>query len=59
MSLFPKKNLIWVFDSVVPSKYVNKCRRFFFFDPYIGNDLATRAGSPITGATSARRLQKT
>ena len=42
MSLFPKKNLIWVFDSVVPSKYVNKCRRFFFFDPYIGNDLATR-----------------
>src|SRR5512136_1986117 len=42
MSLVPKKNLIWVFDSVVPSKYVHKCRRFFFFDPFYGNDLSTR-----------------
>lgn len=42
MRLFPKKNLICYFDSVVPSKYVHKCRRFFFFDPFYGNDLAHR-----------------
>jgi hypothetical protein len=42
MSLFPKKHLIWVFDSVVPSRYIHKCRRLFFFDPVYGNDLAHR-----------------
>lgn len=42
MSFSPKKNLICLFDSVVPSRYVHKCRRFFFFDPIYGNDLAHR-----------------
>jgi len=42
MSFSPKKNLIYLFDTMVPSKYVHKCRRFFFFDPIYGNDLAYR-----------------
>src|SRR5208337_1771365 len=42
MSLFPKKNLFWVFDTVVPSKYLLKFRKIAVFEPFIGNDIATR-----------------
>jgi O-methyltransferase len=42
MSLFPKKNFIWIFDSVVPSKYISKLRRFAILHPFSGHDIATR-----------------
>jgi hypothetical protein len=42
MSLFPKKSLFWVFDSLIPSKYLLKFRKMIFFEPFIGNDIATR-----------------
>ncbi|MCX6682557.1 MAG: class I SAM-dependent methyltransferase [Methanoregula sp.] len=42
MSLFPKKNLFWAFDSLIPSKYLLKFRKIIFFEPFIGNDIATR-----------------
>jgi hypothetical protein len=42
MSLFPKKILIWVFDSIAPSKYLLKFRKLLFFEPFIGYDIATR-----------------
>jgi hypothetical protein len=63
MSILPKKNhLIWAFDSVVPSRYVDKCRRFFFFDPFYGNDLAYRGRLSHYGSDErkefARRLKK-
>ncbi|MDD1684773.1 MAG: TylF/MycF family methyltransferase [Methanoregula sp.] len=58
MSLFPKKNLIWIFDSVVPSKYVHKCRRFFFFDPFYGNDLASRGRLSHYGSDERKAFAK-
>jgi O-methyltransferase len=42
MSLFPKKNLFWFFDSLVPSKYLLRFRRALFSDSFIGKDIATR-----------------
>ncbi len=38
MSMFPKKNLFLVFDSLLPSKYLLKFRKFVFFEPFLGND---------------------
>ncbi|OPX62280.1 MULTISPECIES: TylF/MycF/NovP-related O-methyltransferase [unclassified Methanoregula] len=62
MNLSPKKNLIYLFDSVVPSRYVHKCRRFFFFDPFYGNDLAHRGRLSHYGSDErkafARELKK-
>lgn len=58
MSLGVKKNLIWVFDSVVPSKYVHKCRRFFFFDPFYGNDLAARGRLSHYGSDERKEFAK-
>lgn len=58
MSLFPKKKLIWAFDSVVPSKYVHKCRRFFFFDPFYGNDLSTRGRLSHYGSDERKAFAK-
>jgi hypothetical protein len=42
MSMFPKKNLFLVFDSFLPSKYLLKFRKFIFFEPFLGNDIANR-----------------
>jgi O-methyltransferase len=42
MSLFPKKNIFWFFDSLVPSRYVTKLRKFAIFHPFSGHDIATR-----------------
>jgi len=42
MSLFPKKNLFWFFDSLVPSRYLLRFRRALLFDSFIGKDIATR-----------------
>ena len=51
MSIFPKKNLIWAFDTLAPSKYLLKFRKLLIFEPFIGYDIATRGkishyGSP-------------
>jgi len=58
MSIFPKKNLICLFDTVVPSKYVHKCRRFFFFDPIYGNDLAHRGRLSHYGSDERKAFAK-
>ena len=58
MNLSPKKNLIRVFDSVVPSKYVHKCRRFFFFDPVYGNDIANRGRLSHYGSDERKAFAK-
>ena len=50
MSLFPKKNFIWFFDSIAPSKYLLKFRKLAVFEPFIGNDIANRGQLSITGA---------
>ena len=42
MSLLPKKNMIWIFDSVVPSRYISKLRRFAILHPFSGRDIAMR-----------------
>jgi len=42
MSLFPKKNLIYYFDTIVPSKYLLKFRKLAVFDPFTGYDIAQR-----------------
>ena len=58
MSIFPKKNLICLFDTVVPSRYVHKCRRFFFFDPVYGNDLAHRGRLSHYGSDERKSFAK-
>ncbi len=42
MSLLQKKNMIWAFDTILPSKYVSKLRRFAILHPFSGHDIATR-----------------
>lgn len=42
MSLLPKKNLFSAIDSVLPSRHLYKFRKFIFFEPFMGNDLANR-----------------
>ena len=42
MSLFPKKNLICYFDTIVPSKYLLKFRKLAVLEPFMGYDIAQR-----------------
>ncbi|MGA7627599.1 MAG: TylF/MycF/NovP-related O-methyltransferase [Methanoregula sp.] len=42
MSLFPKKNLIGYFDTIVPSKYLLKFRKLAVLEPFMGYDIAQR-----------------
>lgn len=42
MSLFPKKHLIWCFDTIAPSKYLLKFRKLAVFEPFMGYDIAHR-----------------
>ena len=42
MSLFPKKRLIWCFDTIAPSKYLLKFRKLAVFEPFMGYDIAHR-----------------
>ena len=57
MSMFPKKNLFSVFDSFLPSKYLLKFRKFIFFEPFLGNDIANRGGFPTMAVRIAKSLQ--
>lgn len=58
MSLFPKKNLIWVFDTIAPSKYLLKFRKLLFFEPFIGNDIATRGRISHYGCADRKDFSK-
>ncbi|MCX6686097.1 MAG: class I SAM-dependent methyltransferase [Methanoregula sp.] len=58
MSLFPKKNLIWVFDTIAPSKYLLKFRKLLFLEPFIGNDIATRGRISHYGCTDRKDFSR-
>lgn len=62
MSLFPKKNLFWFVDSLVPSRYVTKLRKFAILHPFSGHDIATRGRLSHYGCDErknfARQLKK-
>lgn len=42
MSLLQKKNVIQAFDTIFPSRYITRLRRFAIIHPFTGHDLATR-----------------
>jgi O-methyltransferase len=58
MSLFPKKNIFWVFDSVFPSKYVTKLRKFAILHPFSGHDIATRGRLSHYGCDERKEFAK-
>jgi predicted O-methyltransferase YrrM len=58
MNLLPKKNLFWFFDSLVPSKYLLKFRKVLFFDPFVGNDIATRGRLSHYGCDERKAFAK-
>lgn len=62
MSILPKKNLIWAFDTIAPSKYLLKFRKLLFFEPFIGYDIATRGRISHYGCSNrkdfSRKLKK-
>jgi hypothetical protein len=42
MSIFPKKDIICLFDSIAPSKYLVKFRKLAAIEPFLGYDIASR-----------------
>jgi len=56
MSLSPKKNLIWMFDSIAPSRYLLKFRKLAVFEPFIGNDIANRGRLSHYGCTERKQF---
>ena len=62
MSLLPKKEFFWAFDSLLPSKYLLKLRKFIIFEPFLGYDIATRGRLAHYGVAErkefARSLKK-
>jgi hypothetical protein len=62
MSLLEKKNLFWAVDSVIPSRYLLKLRRFAIIHPFSGHDIATRGRLSHYGCDNrkefARQLAK-
>jgi hypothetical protein len=58
MSIFPKKNIIWFFDSIVPSKYLLKFRKLLIFEPFIGYDIATRGRIPHYGCHERKEFSR-
>ncbi|MGB7992143.1 TylF/MycF/NovP-related O-methyltransferase [Methanoregula sp.] len=62
MSLFPKKNLICYFDTIVPSKYLLKFRKLAVLEPFMGYDIAQRGRLSHYGCAErkqfASRLKK-
>jgi hypothetical protein len=58
MSLFPKKNLFWFFDSLVPSRYLLRFRRALLFDSFIGKDIATRGRLSHYGCDERKAFAK-
>ena len=58
MSIFPKKNLIWVCDTIAPSKYLLKLRKLLFFEPFIGHDIATRGRISHYGCSDRKEFSR-
>jgi hypothetical protein len=58
MSLFPKKKMISIFDSVVPSKYISRLRKFAFLHPFSGRELANRGRLSHYGCTTRKAFAK-
>ena len=56
MSLFPKKRLIWCFDTIVPSKYLLKFRKLAVFEPFMGYDIAQRGRLPHYGCAERKQF---
>jgi O-methyltransferase len=58
MSIFPKKNIFWAFDSLVPSRYLLKLRKMVFFEPFMGNDIANRGRLSHYGCPERKEFAK-
>ena len=58
MSLLKKKNLYSAFDSVIPSRYILKFRKFVFFEPFMGNDIANRGRLSHYGCDRRKEFAK-
>ena len=58
MSMFPKKNFFLIFDSLLPSKYIVKLRKFVFFEPFMGNDIANRGRLSHYGNAERKEFAK-
>ena len=58
MSIFPKKDLFWLFDSIAPSRYLLKFRKLLFFEPFIGYDIATRGRIPHYGCPDRKEFSR-
>jgi hypothetical protein len=58
MSLLPKKNLFWVIDTLVPSRHILKLRKLAFFEPFVGNDIATRGRLSHYGCDDRKKFAK-
>ncbi len=58
MSFFPKKNIFWAFDSLVPSRYLLKLRKMVFFEPFLGNDIANRGRLSHYGCPERKEFAK-
>ncbi|HVN73685.1 MAG TPA: TylF/MycF/NovP-related O-methyltransferase [Methanoregula sp.] len=58
MSFFPKKNIYWAFDSLVPSKYLLRLRKMVFFEPFLGNDIANRGRLSHYGCDDRKEFAK-
>ena len=58
MSLFQKKSLFSAVDSIVPSRYLIKFRKFIFFEPFFGNDIANRGRFSHYGCEERREFAK-
>src|SRR5208337_1294868 len=56
MSLFPKKRLIWCFDTIAPSKYLLKFRKLAVFEPFMGYDIAHRGRLSHYGCAERRQF---
>lgn len=58
MSLFPKKNMIQAFDTLVPSRYISRLRKFAFIHPFTGRDLAMRGRLSHYGSSERKEFAK-
>nr|WP_320161901.1 TylF/MycF/NovP-related O-methyltransferase [uncultured Methanoregula sp.] len=58
MSLFPKKRIYSAFDTIVPSKYLLKFRKFIFFEPTMGHDIANRGRLSHYGCAERKEFAK-
>ena len=58
MSLLPKKNLFSAIDSVLPSRHLLKFRKFVFFEPFMGNDIANRGRFSHYGCPDRKEFAK-